>query len=249
MSYDDEPDLKFYMSAPAPCVYLSGRTEQKIFLPCGDLMGGGLPVERAHSKLVQLGFRRNNEVVYRPNCPDCQACESIRVLIAKFKPSRRMRRISHLNRDICLEIGPARATYEQFDVFHAYQQARHNDGEMAQMDYEAYKQMVEVGNGKSGQLLLRNPSGELLSVMLYDDVEDGLSATYSFFAPDEAWRSLGVYMVLSLIEFGKALKDTRQQIRYIYLGYYIADCRKMAYKIEYQPCEVFRNGLWQEIAT
>ncbi len=218
------------------CPYLPNQTEQLVFTH--------LRPERAdplHGVLAQAGFRRSHNILYRPDCPSCNACVPVRVRAEGFAPSRSQRRILTLNKNARGVIGAAEATREQFDLFVAYQESRHGDGSMAKMDFPDYQAMVEDTPIKTFVIEHRDPSGQLVACALSDVLGDGLSMVYSFFDPTEARRGLGSFMILDHIQRVAPLG-----LRYVYLGYWIAEAPKMAYKARFSPLEFLGRNGWED---
>ncbi len=228
---------QFYRMPLRPCPYLPGRTEQNIFT---ELSGPGN--SRLYNMLTQAGFRRSHSIAYRPSCPGCQACVAVRVAVDEFAPRRSLRRVEGANRDLVQRELPANATTEHYRLFSHYVASRHNDGEMADMTFADYQAMVEESPLPSMIAEFRNSEGRLLAACLSDRLADGLSAVYSYFDPTEGRRSLGSYVVLRLIERTRELG-----LPYLYLGYWIADSRKMAYKARFQPLEALGAGGWKRL--
>jgi len=225
----------FYTTTPLPCPYLPGRTERKIVT---ELTGPDSEV--LHDRLSRAGFRRSHNIAYSPVCPGCRACIPIRVRSAEFLANRTQRKIMARNADLDVRAVPARATAEQFALFQHYQQSRHAGGDMAAMGFYDYRAMVEDTPITTGIVEFRDATGRLLGACLTDWLSDGLSAVYSFFAPEEDRRSLGAYAVMWLLAGA-----VRSGQPYVYLGYWVADSRKMAYKASYRPAEVLIQGNWQ----
>lgn len=228
---------RFYYSAPAPCPYIDGRTERRIF---ADLSGPGAAF--SYDLLSEAGFRRSLGFAYRPACPGCHACVPVRIPAREFVLTRSWRRVIATNSDLTITWAPARASAEQFDLFQRYQNGRHGDGDMARMDLGDFKTMVEVGALGSMIAELRDASGRLLGGCLTDRMARGMSAVYSFFDPDEDRRSLGSRAVLWLIE-----QTVNEGLDFVYLGYWIAESRKMAYKARFRPLEGLTRDGWQRI--
>ncbi len=228
----------FYTTAPLPCPYLAGRTERKIVT---ELTGAD--AEALHDRLSRAGFRRSHNIAYSPVCPGCSACIPIRIRVADFEPNRAQRKLAALNTDVSTFEMPPRATAEQFALFQRYQRARHGDGDMAAMGFYDYRAMVEDTPITTGVVEFRSPEDKLLGACLTDWLGDGLSAVYSFFSPDEARRSLGTWAILWLVQRAQALG-----LPFVYLGYWVPDSRKMAYKAKFRPSEVLRGGQWQALA-
>lgn len=227
------------MTAPAPCPYLPGQRERKVFT---HLRGRDAP--SLHEALALAGFRRSQSLVYRPACEACDACQSVRVIVEDFAPSRSQRRILKRNEDLIAAERDATATEEQFALFTRYLNARHADGGMTSMNFGDYAMMVGDTPARSAVTEYRDAQGRLLAAMLSDRMETGVSLVYSFFDPDEAKRSLGVYMVLAQIREAAA-----QGLPYAYLGYWVSGSAKMDYKADYQPLEVLRPGGWRRLSA
>jgi len=229
----------FYTTAPLPCPYVAGRTERKLVT---ELSGGD--AEALHDHLSRAGFRRSHNIAYSPVCPGCQACVPIRIVAAAFEPNRTQRRVLRDNQAIEGFEVPARATSEQFGLFQRYQQARHGDGDMATMGFYDYRAMVEDTPIDSFIVEFRNPADALLAACLTDRLGDGLSAVYSFFDPEAARRSLGTLMILWLVARARELG-----LPYVYLGYWVPESRKMAYKAAFSPSEILRGGAWRPLGA
>lgn len=227
----------FYTTAPLPCPYLPGRTERKIVTELS-----GTEAEALHERLSRAGFRRSHNIAYAPVCPGCQACVPIRVVSEEFAPDRTQRRILRANADLTVSEMPARATAEQFTLFQRYQKNRHADGDMAAMGYYDYRAMIEDTPISTGILEFRDAQDRLLGACLTDWLADGLSAVYSFFDTDEDKRSLGTFAVLWLIGRARSLG-----LPYVYLGYWVPESRKMAYKARFRPSEILISGAWHRL--
>ncbi len=225
----------FYTTAPLPCPYVGGRTERKVVTEIT-----GPESDRLHDRLSRAGFRRSHNIAYAPVCPGCNACIPIRVPVADFQPDRSLRRILKANAEVSGFDSPARATAEQFQLFQRYQQARHHDGDMATMSFYDYRAMVEDTPIETFIAEFRDPDNRLLGACLTDRLGDGLSAVYSFFAPELERRSLGTYTILWLIDRARSAG-----LPYVYLGYWVPESRKMAYKARFRPSEILAGGTWR----
>ena len=239
LSNDPSRQLPFYLSGPLPCPYREGLVERKLFT---RLTGGAEKDAAINAFLTRAGFRRSQNIMYRPACPACNACLPVRIPVERFAPSTSMRRTARRNRDLKWEAAEAPLTDTLYDLFIRYQRARHTDGDMASMTRDDLAAMLQDGTTATRLYTLRAPSGALMGSILTDDVQDGPSAIYSFFDPDESPRSLGTQLVLSLVEEAR-----RQKKPYVYLGYWIEASRKMAYKGRFRPLEVLGAGGWGEI--
>ncbi len=227
--------LQFYITLPAPCPYLPNKVERKIFTPLDSLNGPILNDYLTHS-----GFRRSQNVIYRPACENCTACQSLRVDVMNFKPSKSLKRVIAKNRDLTLKRVEAIATREQFDLLSRYLQTRHTGGGMCDMSYGRYEMMVEDCAARTDIFEYRDGEGRLVSACITDELQDGQSMVYSFFDPDMAHRSLGNYMILSHIDVCAA-----QGLYYLYLGYWVEGSPKMRYKSRFKPFEILKESGWK----
>ena len=225
----------FYTTAPLPCPYLAGRTERKVVTELS-----GTDAETLHDRLSRAGFRRSHNIAYSPVCPGCQACIPIRIVAGSFEPDRTQRRIARANLDISAIEMPPRATAEQFALFNRYQKARHADGDMAAMGFYDYRAMIEDTPITTTVVEFRDPTDKLMGACLTDRLSDGLSAVYSFYESGEDKRSIGTFIVLWLVQRARELG-----LPYVYLGYWVPESRKMAYKARFRPSEVLMGGAWR----
>lgn len=231
---------RFFVSSPTPCPYLDNRLERKIYT---DLSG---PQSVAmNDALSQAGFRRSQNVAYRPACDGCGGCVSVRVPVSKFEPGKTMRRIRARNADLSARQRLPLATEEQYDLLQRYLKSRHPEGGMAEMGMSDYIEMVESSPVRTFLIEYRESSdsrrdgGRLVAVALTDMMSDGLSMVYSFYDPEMNRRSLGTFVVLHHIDM-----TTKLDRPYLYLGYWVAGSRKMNYKINFQPLERLGAGGW-----
>lgn len=227
----------FYTTAPLPCPYIRGRTERKVVTELA-----GVSAETLHDRLSRGGFRRSHNIAYAPVCPGCNACVPIRIRADAFTPDRTQKRIERRNADLLVQEMPPRATAEQYALFQAYQSARHGDGDMSTMSFYDYRAMVEDTPIETSLVEFRLPSGRLVGACLTDRLEDGLSAVYSFFETELGPRSLGTYAIIWLVRRAVALN-----LENVYLGYWVEESKKMAYKAKFQPSEVLRGGKWKPL--
>lgn len=226
----------FYGTAPQPCPYLPGRVERKVVTELNSL-----DAVRLHDTLSRAGFRRSHSIAYRPACPDCKACVPARVRVQQFKATKSMRRTLRRNADLTHHETQAFATEEQYVLFRSYEKARHGDGEMALMDFNDYRSMVEDTPVDTITIEFRDSVGTLAAVALTDRLSDGLSGVYKFFSPEKSNLSLGTFVILWHIEHARALG-----LPYFYLGYWIAQSPKMAYKTRFMPLEILTQSGWKE---
>ena len=231
--------LRFFLTAPSPCPYLPDRFERKVFahLPLSD----GASV---NDSLTQVGFRRSQNIAYRPACEACAACVSARIPVADYALSRSERKTIARNADVERSLVEAEATMEQFDLLRRYLVARHADGGMAEMTWPDYVAMVEDTAVRTHILEYRLKAadggpGDLIACALVDLMSDGLSLVYSYYDPTLARRSLGSYMILDHIAQAGATN-----LPYVYLGYWVRGSDKMDYKVRFSPIELLKPDGW-----
>jgi arginyl-tRNA--protein-N-Asp/Glu arginylyltransferase len=233
------PAQQFFATAAVPCPYVAGRAERKLII---ELAGGGAP--EFYDELSRAGFRRSHRFAYRPACRSCTACVPVRIAVARFTHTRSTRRVRNLNRALAGRLLAPRATPEQFALFAAYQRSRHRDGDMAAMTYDDYRGMVEDSAVRTGVVEYREPEGALVAVSLIDRLDDGISAVYSFYDPAHHRQSLGTWCILWLVD-----ECRRTGLPYVYLGYWIAESPKMAYKGRFPALERLTDGRWMPAAA
>ncbi len=223
----------FYSTMVAPCPYVAGRGEAKLAV---DISGAC--AQDWNNVLSRAGFRRSHGVCYIPACPDCDECVSVRIPVFDFQPSKKMRKVLRLNDAESILFTPNIATTEQYGLFSDYLASRHAESDMTEMHFEEYRSMIEDACVDSAIMEVRE-GAKLQAAMLVDVLDDGLSAVYSFFNPEQGRRSLGTFMILKLIEEARKIG-----LPYVYLGYWIKSVSNMAYKVKFQPLEYFIDGMW-----
>jgi len=200
---------------------------------------------RLNDALSKQGFRRSQNVLYRPSCADCTSCYSARIRVADFTPTKSQRRVLKRNEGLNRNAMSPWATEEQFELFRRYLEHRHADGGMADMDIFEFAAMVEETPIKSRVIEYTIPSEsrskntDLAAVCLTDVFDDGLSMVYSFFEPDLTKNSLGTYVILDHIAIARAAG-----LPYVYLGYWVPNSPKMAYKAGFSALEIYQAGEW-----
>lgn len=237
---------RFFVTSPAPCPYLPGRSERKVFTELK-----GTHADTLNDALGRIGFRRSQTVAYRPSCLDCTACVSVRVVAAEFAPSTTQRRNLKRNGDLVATLCKPWSTAEQFDLLQRYLGARHPGGGMANMDEVDFADMVEHTPVTTYVIEYREPSvdgvkpGRLVGACLTDKQGDGLSMIYSFYDPDHASRSgLGNYIILDHIRRAGEMK-----LPYVYLGYWVEGSARMQYKVRYRPMERLGRVGWERMSA
>jgi arginine-tRNA-protein transferase len=212
--------------------------ERKLFTA---LQGDG--AQKLNDTLSKQGFRRSQNVLYRPSCSDCAACFSARIDVQKFKPSRNQKRVLKRNTHLVRRATSPWATEEQYDLFRTYLDARHADGGMADMDVFEFGAMIEETPIRSRVVEYLNPeTDELTAVCLTDMIDDGLSMVYSFYKPDLPRQSLGSWMILDHVQIA-----LDAGLPYVYLGYWVPGSEKMGYKAQFDALEIFYKGVWRPI--
>jgi leucyl-tRNA---protein transferase len=228
------PPQHFFATGTLPCPYVAGRGERKLVT---ELYGSGGAA--LYNELSRAGFRRSHSLAYRPACSGCSACVAVRIAVADFSESRSQRRIRNLNRDLAALAETPRADHEQFRLFQRYQRSRHADSDMAAMTYGDYRAMIEDSPLLTRILTLREANGDLRGACLADVLDDGVSAVYSYYDPEQGKRGLGTMLVLALVDEAR-----RRGLAYVYLGYWISASAKMAYKARFRPLEALSGGTW-----
>ena len=235
---------RFFVTSPAPCPYLPGRMERKVFT---ELKGPH--ADALNDALSRIGFRRSQTVAYRPSCLDCASCVSVRVVAGEFRASATQRRNLKRNNDLVVSECRSWSTSEQFDLLRRYLGARHPGGGMAQMDEVDFADMVEHTPVTSFVIEYREPGdgitpGRLVGACLTDRQGDGLSMIYSFYDPaHEARTGLGNFIILDHIR-----RAARLGLPYLYLGYWVEGSERMQYKVRYRPLERLGRDGWERMA-
>lgn len=226
--------LQFYLTEPYPCSYLSAhQARSQVATP------SGLITARNYSELVKFGFRRSGGHIYRPRCEGCQQCVAVRVEVENFTANRSQRRSWQRHQSLAVSIHPLAEREGHFALYQRYQNQRHLDGGMDHDNFEQFRNFLLQSNVDS-MLVEFHEQDVLRMVSVIDKLDDGLSAVYTFYEPNLAQSSFGVFNVLWQIELCRKLS-----LPFLYLGYWIADSEKMSYKTNYQPLQGLQNGGWQ----
>ena len=224
--------VQLYLSTEHPCGYLPQRQSRNAYVDPTYALNPD-----RYGRLIEQGFRRSGEHVYRPYCAHCQKCLAARVSVERFRPDRSQQRCLRRNRDLHWSVASA-ATDEHYDLFRRYLSARHAGEGMDGENRESFHAFLECHWGET-QFWEFREGGQLLCVAVVDTLPQALSAVYTFFEPDAAPRSLGTYAVLQQIEHARI-----QGLEYVYLGYWVEGSRKMDYKRRFQPLEIFSGSGW-----
>lgn len=231
---------RFFVTNPSPCPYLPGKSERKVFTELS-----GRHTDELNDALGRIGFRRSQNVAYRPSCLDCKACVSVRVVVDEFQPNSTQRKLLRRNQDLVVEACEPWATEEQFSLLQKYLSKRHPGGGMTEMDEMDYSDMIEQSPVKSYVVEYREPSvngvkGRLVGACLTDQQGDGLSMIYSFFDADHPSRAgLGNFIIMDHI-----LRARKAGLPFVYLGYWVNGSSRMEYKVRFQPLEQLGPDGW-----
>ena len=223
---NDQVNINFFASTPEPCSYLDGRKSVSAFAnPHMDMDMG------TYNELIRHGFRRSGGYIYRPHCPNCQECISVRVPVRKHRFSRSERRVIRRNDDLEVRVVNGKYREGHFDLYRRYINSRHGDGSMANPSKSDYHRFL-ICDWTDTLFFEYRLNRILVAVAVCDLTDSGLSAVYTFFDPDYAHRSLGHFAIL------------KRELDFLYLGYWIRDCSKMNYKRRYRPLEAYLNDQW-----
>ena len=226
--------LKFFLSTEQECSYLDGLTSASVFADPNDEM-----TTEMYSTLIDHGFRRSAQFVYRPHCPSCDSCKPARIPVAEFKISRNQKRVRNKNKDIVVKTHPAEFNPIHFQLYRKYISTRHADGEMNSTSEERYISFLTSDwcDTVFYEFYLEE---NLVAIAVTDILSNGLSALYTFFDPDYSELSLGTYAILWQIKESLRLKK-----KWLYLGYWIKESEKMRYKQNFSPLQIWQNERWQ----
>ncbi len=232
-----EVGLPLYVGLPHPCGYLEGREARMAFVP------PELAVDRSlYTLLVANGFRRSGELVYRPHCPGCEACVPVRIPVRWFRPNRSQRRVARRNAHLTATVLPPVFRAEHYRLYTRYLDARHADGEMAGASPEDFMRFLGNQRWEGTRFVEFRADETLLAVAVVDELEDGLSAVYTFYEPSAEHLSLGTWAILWMVA-----EAGRRGQAHVYLGFWVRDCPKMAYKSGFRPLERLADGGWERL--
>lgn len=231
-------NLQFYITSPHSCSYLEGKQARSQVAVPNHLID-----TQVYSELIKLGFRRSGLYTYRPHCDKCRACVPVRLIADEFMPNRTQRRTAKRLKHLTAEVCKLEFNADHYQLYRKYQASRHAGGGMDQDNREQFTNFLLQSNIDTMLVAFRD-GAELRMVSLIDRLADGLSSVYTFFDPDLTQASFGTYNILWQAELCQKLG-----LPYLYLGYWIAESRKMSYKIHFQPLEGYRNGDWHPLPS
>jgi len=227
-------ELQFYVTAPYACSYLARHKARSQVATPNHLINA-----QVYSDLVQIGFRRSGVFAYRPYCDGCHSCVPLRIPVNRFNPNRTQRRVWKKNNDLSMHAGPLRFDDQHYSLYQRYQSLRHAGGGMDQDSREQYAQFLLQSRVNSQLIEFRSPDGTLKMVSIVDVLSDGMSSVYTFYDPQDSARSLGTFGILFQID-----QCQQMSLAHLYLGYWIRESPKMAYKSLFKPYEILQNGIW-----
>jgi len=229
----NDAKIRFFITDAHPCSYLDNQQASTLFIDPEQ------PIDlNLYSQLSRNGFRRSGSHIYRPHCQACEACIPIRTVCQTFKPNRRMRRIANKNDDISINMVENIDRDEHYALYQRYVDQRHQNGDMYPASREQYDNFL-TSEWQLTRFIEFRLDGRLIAAAVTDLLDDGLAAIYTYYDPDLDNRSLGVFCILSQIAMCRQMN-----LPYLYLGYWIKDCRKMSYKIEYRPVQIRIDERW-----
>jgi len=226
-------NLRFLIAPGHECSYLPDKESSTLFVDPQVAID-----HDTYAVLAELGFRRSGEHVYRPHCHSCKSCISVRIDVNEFNPSRAQRRLLKQNSDVTVQWQDAGFNQEHFTLYQEYMRSRHPGSSMDDDDPEHYKRMMMAKWCRTRLIVMRDRT-RLLGVAITDLLRNGLSAVYTYYDPNQPRRGLGIYTILQQVELARLAG-----LDYVYLGYWIENCEKMAYKNRFNALEYFNGHRW-----
>lgn len=231
-------EIKLYQSVDSPCNYLEGLQSSSL------IVDPDLPITQELTTVMsQMGYRRSGNMLYKPQCKGCNACQSSRIRLKDFKPSKSQKRIISKAKYLDFHVRECTFNEDDYRLYHKYIELRHSDGDMYPPDKTQYASFLCKNHGFN-YFLETKFEDKTIAICQFDSLSDGLSAVYTFFDPDYESLSLGTVSILQLISLSRKVGYP-----YVYLGYYIQNCQKMNYKSKYQPLELYLEGSWKEFVS
>lgn len=226
--------FQFFISPEHPCSYLDNQVARTVFIDPSATV-----TMQDYGVLMEAGFRRSGENIYRPACHDCQLCIPLRIPVNNFKANRAQRRTFKANQHLGIHIIDNLYQDEHYKLYREYMQHRHPGGGMDEDDPDAYMRVIS-SSWSDTRLVEFRDKNKLVAVSVIDILQNALSAVYTFFAPELEPQSPGVFAILSIIGLAK-----EQHKDWLYMGYWNPECQKMSYKNAYRPHEIYQNMHWR----
>lgn len=226
-------NLVFFTTAPHHCSYLDNRSAITLFADPDASMDAD-----TYSALSHLGFRRSGNYVYRPQCSGCRSCVSVRIPVDLFEMNRSQRRVWQANRDVDVRFVEAQWSDEHYALYERYINIRHADGDMFPPSPRQYREFL-LSDWADTTLMELRLSGQLLAVAVIDELQDGISAVYTFYDVDYPKRSVGTLAILQQIAWAQA-----RGVPFVYLGYWVREAKRMAYKKQFRPLQLLIDSEW-----
>ena len=231
-------EIQFYVTTNYSCGYINGQDAQSIV---------ATPYKNVNSKnfksLISQGFRRSGQYVYKPNCKNCKACIPIRLLASNFKASRSQKRLKKYLNKLSVELLPLNFNEEHYNLYVNYQNKRHRNNDKSEDDVADYNDFL-INSNVNSKLVEFRLNNQLKIITIIDIIDDGISAVYTFYDCSDQKLSLGTMSIIWLLEHCK-----KENLPFLYLGYWIHESQKMKYKINFKPYELMINGVWQEATS
>ncbi len=228
-------DLKFFVTPTHRCSYLPRQDATTLFADPNQHMN-----EMIYANLSEMGFRRSGNYVYKPHCQYCSACIPVRLRVKDFRPSKRQKRIIAKNSDLSVRVIEPEFDETHYELYALYISEKHADGDMFPPSKAQYRSFL-ISNWSNTKFIEFKLADDVVCIAVLDQLASGISAVYTFYNPLLSKRSLGVYAILWQIEY-----SLTSALDYLYLGYWIKECKKMSYKQEYKPLECFVANRWVE---
>ena len=229
-------EIQFYVTTKYSCGYIDGQDAQSIVATPYKVVNSQI-----FNSLITKGFRRSGQYVYKPNCPDCSACIPIRLLASNFNPSRSQKRVKKYLDNLSVKLLPLTFDEEHYNLYVDYQNKRHPNSSESEDDTADYNDFLVRSNVNS-KLVEFRLNNQLKIVSIIDIIDDGISAVYTFYDCSDKKLSLGTISIIWLLEFCK-----KENLSFLYLGYWIYESQKMKYKINFKPYELMIKGVWKEV--
>jgi len=231
-------EVQFYVTTNYSCGYIKGQEAQSIV---------ATPYKNVNSKnfksLISQGFRRSGQYVYKPDCKNCSACIPIRLLASNFIASRSQKRLKKYLNKLSVELLPLNFNEEHYNLYVNYQNKRHRNNDKSEDDVADYNDFL-INSNVNSKLVEFRLNDQLKMITIIDIIDDGISAVYTFYDCSDQKLSLGTMSIIWLLGLCK-----KENLPFLYLGYWIHESQKMKYKTNFKPYELMIKGVWQEATS